>query len=656
MKRALLFAAALLAGCNTTSGTESLVDPLIGSYKVEVTGVYQSGSTTVPADVITPCITQYDGGVPPEARGTAACPYAIVGGNTDVALTITALDQKGQPITALNRPVSFRVVPGDLAGGYPQRWAMLQNGVAQAIVPIAHVSGEVRLWAEDDVPELDYADGGIDGDLSQLPVEPTDLTHAAGVTPAIYFEPPTLAKIQVPDNGSNKSDPFVNQFVDIGLTPAGDVVSQSCDPTDPNNGQPMMMVVTGTDSSGFYVQDLTACRQPEIPVKFTVPEPSGFLPGSYGSMYVYNAAFPEGLDVGDLLQSLAGSIEEFTSTTQLNFASWSVREHVRLEPPSEWDKYLKLVPVPPISLRTCGLDKTYFYEDVLCDYSNSNLKMESLEGALVKLDNVKFPDGLENCDYNGDATVPFFCPYRGAWTDCGTPEPTPNGQAEQQCNIDCTIGQGKWDGKLCSELSSYVNYGQFSVEMNGPGPAAAHLDDSLDPAEITGSARMQHVAVSGTQVRNNTSFSPGDEIRVFCDVPTHMKWGTSTVAATTSDPLTDANTLVDHVIAVGEARVSMITDGQTGTCTVALNTHTRILLSVRDALPTLNVNCDVNDADANAAQQCQYLHAARYDIVGHLQQVQPARPRWQVIARSAADVCCRPGPGMQCPDPIQACP
>jgi hypothetical protein len=89
---------------------------------------------------------------------------------------------------------------------------------------------------------------------------------------------------------------------------------------------------------------------------------------------------------------------------------------------------------------------------------------------------------------------------------------------------------------------------------------------------------------------------------------------------------------------------------------VSWNPRVRFLASLTDAVPGLKLACNPNDADPAAAQQCRFLQGARYDLTGHLRQVQPARPRWMIIPRDLDDLCCRPGPGLQCPDPIKPCP
>ena len=56
----------------------------------------------------------------------------------------------------------------------------------------------------------------------------------------------------------------------------------------------------------------------------------------------------------------------------------------------------------------------------------------------------------------------------------------------------------------------------------------------------------------------------------------------------------------------------------------------------KDSVPELNVDCHgERRRHETKATQCKNLHGATFDVVGHLKQVQPARPRWLVIPRDA---------------------
>lgn len=685
MKRLLLATVLVAAGCYSADGsisTEENNPTGISTFKVEVKAVAaisaDSGART-PLPLVSSCLARYGNNpsnVPAEEKGTAACPYAIPKGPVELDLGITALNGKGETVNTFSGPVSFRTTPGDLSGSYETRWTMLTDGQGNGTVRASHIYGELRVWVQHEPPQVDFTDGGIGGNPSKLPPPNSGpYSYATGLTAPIYFEEPTLARVQEPETyNDNRGSPFGGQFLTVGRKPeSGAPITQSCppgydvrDPTkkDPNDGKLVTMVVTGLDPGGFFVTDMTACRVREYTgagSNVRTPEPDGFLPGTYGSMYIYNYSFPEGLYPGDLLWAISGSVQDFAATTQLTFPAWVIREKVRELPPSEWEKYLKQVPVPEVNLRYCGLDNivTPFVTDSLCGYSYGNYKMESLESALVKLRRARFPQVFKGCDANGDGQVPFFCPgpSGSSFRFCAEEDdPGSTDTGERQCNIDCTVGLGEFAGKICSERTTYNSFGQFVVEMSGPGPRVAGLDDSLD-------RRTQVINVSTTQSKaTTTAMTTGvngpAQVSVWCNTPVRVKFGTSNVTATIDDLPLAANVKMERTMTGTEQYVAVLGDGDPqsqGKCYVSLNSRTRINVVTRDAVPDLQVDCSETDTDADRARQCRLLHGATFNITGHLRQVSAARPRWIVLPRDVDDLCCFPGPEGQCPRPIKQC-
>ena len=345
-----------------------------------------------------------------------------------------------------------------------------------------------------------------------------------------------------------------------------------------------------------------------------IPEPGGFLPGRYGSMYVYNYSYPEGLDPGDLLWTLAGSIQEFTSTTQLTFPSWTVREHVRERPPDEWTTYLDRAPPVEFNQRHCGHKNALAIGavDALCGYYCGNQKLESQESGLVKLRSVRFPQVFKNCDLDGNGTVPSFCSRSSAWTYCSTTAPVD--QNEVQCNIDCTTGSGDYRNTVCAERTQFNTYGQFVVEMAGAGPRAAGLDDSVP-------ARTQEVVLSDTAARKTgTSLEEGAQANIWCDVDTYVRVGPSAASATAADELLPAKARKPITLRSGEGYVSFLAQklptlpagAAEPRCYVGRNSHTRVLLITKDAVPDLRVDCSETDTDATRATPVQAV--ARGDL------------------------------------------
>jgi hypothetical protein len=659
MKKALLLLAASAAasGCYTV---ETPTPEGVGAFRVAVKKITPVGSTTS-LDVINPCIKRYGtttADVPADVRGTDGCRYVIPRGQVELEVDVTALDKKGQPLTSFNGPVAFKVVPGDLVvGDYTYYWAKITNGQGTGKVRAQNVYGEVRVWALDEPVTPNYSNGQIAGDPKQLPSEPASRSYAAGASAPLFLEEPTLAAIQQPTTADTRSSPFVGQFVTIGRAPeAGSVLYQNCPDADLDNDgkvdppKPVTLLVTGTAPSGFFVTDITACPVPDA----TETEPSGYLPGTFGSIYIYNYSYPEGLDTGDLLWTLAGSLQEFTSTTQLTFPSWTVREHVRELPPEQWNKYLKLHPPAELNLRHCGLSDDPATTDALCGgFTNNNMKLESLESGLVKVRHVRFPSVFKNCDLDGNGSVPFFCGTSNGWSHCGSPAPADVN--EVTCNINCTTGVG---GTVCSERNQYTGFGQFVVEMAGPGPREVGLDDSLEQR----AQPQQEVLLSDTVSRRTPTAHPaGTKVNLWCDLDTYYRVGDSTVTASTTDTKLPARTFTDITFASGKDFVAVLSATPPGSmtpaprCYVAHNPGTRILLTTNDAVPDLRLECDENDTDADRRQQCRLMHSVTFDVVGHLRQIQPARPRWMVMPRDAEDLCCHPGTDGQCPRPIKAC-
>jgi hypothetical protein len=661
MKRLMLLSAFALAGCYT----EDAVQPQgVGTFDVQVKGIYVANTTPRAAlPVVNECATRYgsQAQVPAEVRGTADCRFIIPRSAVDIDLDITAIDVKGQPLESFNGPVSFRVVPGNLTGAYTYRWSNLTNGKGTGTVRASQLYGELHVWVEDEPPEVDYSEGQVAA--GDLPQEPATRSYATGLSKSLLFEEPTLSTVQTPQNGDQLTA-YNGTYMRIGRTPeSGAVLRQNCPEVgDPNNGQPVTLLVTGLDPGGFFVTDLTACRVKEGTIQGAntqTAEPSGYFPGRFNSLYIYNYSFPEGLDPGDLLWTVAGSVQEFTATTQLTFPSWTVRERVRLLPQSEWNKYLNLAPPVEINGRLCGYSASLFITDPLCGYSYGNYKMEGLESSLVKIRRVRFPQVIHSCDANGNGTVPFFCPdtRAGTWGSCGgTDNPADPDLPERQCNINCTLGMGPFAGKICSEKNTYDTFGQFVVEMNPSGAPEAGLDGSV-PGRIERVTAQVDGNPNTTTWASTKELTPGRKVHIWCDKAALLRFGGGSLPDTDNTPLA-ARTLLTQTLS--DTQFVMWASAQNEangavTCQVGTNANTRINLVTKDAVPDLVVNCREDDPDTNRAQQCRYLHAATFDIVGHLRQVSAARPRWMVLPRDQDDLCCYPGPDMECPKPIKAC-
>ncbi|MCU0701536.1 MAG: hypothetical protein MUC96_33915 [Myxococcaceae bacterium] len=621
----------------------------------------------------------------------------------------------------------FRRTPGRLRSpGYENRWRQAVGGEVRGVVRTIHQYGQVRLWLEN-APPRPLFDGGTTTAPERLPPADTVYSYATGSSPIIWFEEQTLQSLNLPDGLDNRSSPFVGEFVRIGTPPEmGTPLRQTCLDDPERNGQPMAMVVTGVEPTGFYVSDITACRVKELLRSGTqfvrTPEPpeacqvagdggvrniedvpgatmgtcaiskascrrrmdcASYSPGTFGSIFVFNFSFPEGLNQGDLLFSLSGAVQEFTSTTQMTFPAWTIAERVRLLPPDQWNKWLRLVPPVELNYRLCGADNVFspFITDPLCGQSTNNLKLESLEASLVRVRGVKFPDRFVNCDFDANASVPFFCnrtdtdPNTGgtlrSWGSCDFDNPASaepdNERRERECTQSCTLGRGPMGDQVCAEESTFIGFGQFTVEMAPPGPRWANLDDS-SPARVRstpvtatpvsqpdGGMAVAQARVAGLILAPEQGWDPGTYAVAVCDVPVRYRLGNAMTVVAENDPLLDARTVLKFRLPEGQDTIAFLPTSMSGTCFAAINPRTRLNLDTKDAIPELNPDCRVDDPNADAALQCRYTKGATYDVVGHLKQVQPARPRWIVIPRDPDDICCYPGAGLECPRPLSRC-
>jgi hypothetical protein len=706
-----------LAGCTLDPAAPPNA---LTSFKVSVVGVFlRVGDVRTALPVVASCVSLYGSqdAVPFDVKGQAGCRYVIPTGEVEFDIRADAMGVDGQPFHDFNGSVSFRVVPGDLPMDQRARWSAANLGLVETTVRALSPYGEVRIWVQDAPPALIYDGGTVFADqLPAEPVYPAKRTYAAGASPTVYFADQTLQSLQMPGVLDNRGSPFSGNFVVVGKNPtSGETLKQTC-PDDPaRNGHDSLMVVTGLDPAGFFITDISACRVKEMLADnagSTVrtgepPEPCwisnadggrdesldggagrcnisekactrrtdcpGYSPGTFASIFVYNYNFPDNLDEGDLLFTVSGSVQEFTSTTQLVFPAWSTAERVRHLPQDQWNKWLQFARPYDLNARTCGEDNAAvpFLTDALCGHNRRNLKMESLESALVRVRRARFPQKFQDCDFNANGSVPFFCETKPVnqdwqWNTCSFDAPEPDAdRVERECNMNCTIGMADNAGVICSERSTYKGFGQYVVEMALPGPSALGLDDALSLRMQTAVAKL-YVAPAdagvsdGGPLPSNPSvrvggYAAGSEVAITCSQPTHFHPGAANVVAVDSDPVIAPGQIARYSFTGTDSAIAFQATTAQSTCTVGLNARTRINLITKDAIPELEPDCDEADPDEARATQCKYLRGAEFDIIGHLRQAQPARPRWIVIPRYVDDVCCYPGPGLECPHPIKPC-
>ncbi|HEV8325261.1 MAG TPA: hypothetical protein VG389_26860, partial [Myxococcota bacterium] len=187
----------------------------------------------------------------------------------------------------------------------------------------------------------------------------------------------------------------------------------------------LCLVVVSVSSDGFYVTDV------------------GLPAGSYNSAFAFNFSQPEDLEVGDVLRSFGGGVEEFIGFTELDFPHFTVKEPGRAD----------LLPAP------APLDTA-----LLAD----NAGMEAYEASLVTVTGVYTPDEFRDCDLNDDGTVEicFF------FSNC---VPGSNEDLEDQCAFDCQNTPG------CSDRTAYLTFGQYAVTLSAGGGKANVVSSTALP-------------------------------------------------------------------------------------------------------------------------------------------------------------------------------
>ncbi|MDP8222637.1 MAG: hypothetical protein P9L99_04700 [Candidatus Lernaella stagnicola] len=220
------------------------------------------------------CVTEFDsdGGLSSFAIriadgeiGSPGSPQAFPDEPLRYVLQIRALDENGDFLSTYAGKLAFRVEPvGHFAAGQQSR-VEIENGTADAVeLYVEACHGDVTIWVEDA--------GGLD----------QSGTYAAGATPMLYFEDPTLTQVQRTDNF--ESSGLFGDFVEVRVA-------------DRN------VVVTNVRRDGFYCQDLD--------------EPGG----SWAGMFVYTHNRPE-VETGMRLTALRGQVDEYFGFTELGFPDY----------------------------------------------------------------------------------------------------------------------------------------------------------------------------------------------------------------------------------------------------------------------------------------------------------------------------------------------
>ena len=170
------------------------------------------------------------------------------------------------------------------------------NGVGTGTIIMKQAFGVTRVWVEDPA------------------------TMATGVTDPIYIRGPKVYDVQISPNTSNS--PFNGERVLID--------------------DESTLVVTELARDGFYVQDVDVAN------------------GAWASIYAFTFGAPHGIQAGDRITHLQGTIGEFIGYTEMNNPSWTTTGQT--------------LPIPP-------------YKTLACSDVAQALTMESYEAGLIEVSN-----------------------------------------------------------------------------------------------------------------------------------------------------------------------------------------------------------------------------------------------------------------------------
>ena len=195
----------------------------------------------------------------------------------DVRLVARAVGHDRAPMTSWSGPLTVHLSPGRLDGdpatAGPSHIVLdMEDGVLEATLGVSLAYDQVRVWVSDE---------GSDDEPGSF---------GSGVAPALWFERPTVAQVQTPNNPSGDSSLTRNYVAIRGHT----------------EEEPRELVVTSVLNDGFYVTDYSD------PV------------GSYRSLFVFTFSRPDGLVPGYRLEYVSGIVSEYIGFTEMQFPDWKV--------------------------------------------------------------------------------------------------------------------------------------------------------------------------------------------------------------------------------------------------------------------------------------------------------------------------------------------
>jgi len=265
----------------------------------------------------------------------------------DYILSAKAIGRKGEIFTAFSGNTRIRVGPSGLlvTGSGRTIEAVFKNGVADGIqISIKRAHGPIRIWIEDN---------GTD----EIPG-----SYATGISEPIYFRNPTIVQIQTTDNPELSAIQGDEVKVDV---------------------KGRKVVVTGKSVDGFYITDTS-----ESTIDFA-------------SIYVYTFNLPD-IEVGDVLASLAGNVDEYYGFTEISYPIFKIDEGVSVTLPKPEELNATMV-ADPITLEKLESASVVAHNVWVCPlnsdfakYNQWRVSLDTTPGCSdeTKLINVLTPSGF----------------------------------------------------------------------------------------------------------------------------------------------------------------------------------------------------------------------------------------------------------------------
>ncbi len=223
-----------------------------------------------------------------EDVGTARDPLPYSTDPRTFTLDVQAVELSGEEADWFNGEVFLDIAPRGRLDPRQARTITLKKGKASGVtVQVQRVHGDSSIWVED---------RGTDDKPG---------SYATGLSETIHVAHPTLHEIS--QTTSIEASALDGDFVQV-------------------NTRGRRLVATGLAVDGFYVTDLDDNDR------------------GFNAIFAHTHSRPRGVEVGDLITEIIGTVEEFYGFTELGFPTYKVGGHLDEVPVRELD--LKLLADP----------------------------------------------------------------------------------------------------------------------------------------------------------------------------------------------------------------------------------------------------------------------------------------------------------------------